>query len=103
MPNPVDRNVSVLNAVFNQQLDRVQAGLTGRIKATGLNKTLEGELLGIWNSNRGDFFLRPLLAYAFTDVLKGFMGYDISNGQRNSLFGRLQPTTAFFLELRATF
>jgi hypothetical protein len=103
VPNPVDRNVSVLNAVFNQQLDRVQAGLTGRIKATAFNKTLEGELLGVWNSNRGDFFLRPSLAYAFTDVWKGFIGYDIFNGQRNSLFGRLEPTTAFFLELRATF
>jgi hypothetical protein len=101
--DPVTRNASVLNATFNYQLDRFQVGLTGRIKATWWNKTLEGELLGQWNANRGDFFLRPSLAYAFTDVWKGFIGYDIFNGQRHSFFGRLEPMTAFFTELRASF
>jgi len=101
--DPVARNASVLNATFNNQLDRIQEGLSGRIKATWWNKTLEGELLGQWNLNRGDFFLRPSLNYAFTDVWKGFVGYDVFNGQRHSFFGRLQPMTAFFAEIRATF
>lgn len=97
------RNVAVLDAVFNQQLDGVQEGLSGRMKATWLNKTFEGELLGVWNANRGDVFVRPSLAYAFTDTWKGFVGYDIFNGRAHSFFGRLESSTAAFLELRATF
>ncbi|MGH7205943.1 MAG: hypothetical protein ACREI2_07005 [Nitrospiraceae bacterium] len=101
--DPVLRNAAVLNATFNQQLDRVQEGLTGRVKATWWNKTLEGELLGVWNANRGDFFVRPSMAYAFTDVWKGFIGWDIFNGRRQSFYGFFQPMTAFFMEIRATF
>ncbi len=101
--DPAARNTAVLNAIFNQQQDRVQEGITGRIKATWWNKTLEGELLGVFNANRTDFFLRPSLAYAFTDVWKGFIGADIFNGRKDSFFGRLQNTTALFVEVRATF
>jgi hypothetical protein len=95
--------VAVLNVTFNQQMDRVQEGISGRIKATALNKTLEAELLGVFNANRTDFFLRPSVAYAFTDVWKGFIGWDIFNGRRQSFNGFFQPMTAFFAELRATF
>ena len=100
--DPLQRNVAVLSDTFNQQLDRYQGGFTSRIKATWLNKTLEGEILGVLNLPRRDFFVRPSLAYAFTDVWKGYAGWDIFNGQRDSFFGRLQPTTAFFVEIRAT-
>jgi hypothetical protein len=99
----VQRNVAVLSDTFNQQLDQYQGGFTSRIKATWLNKTLEGELLGVLNLPRRDFFLRPSLAYAFTDMWRGYVGWDIFNGQRDSFFGRLQPNTAFFLEIRAIF
>lgn len=101
--DPVRRNVAVLSDTFNQQLDQYQGGFTSRIKATWLNKTLEGELLGVLNLPRLDFFLRPSLAYAFTDMWRGYVGWDIFNGQQNSFFGRLQPNTAFFLEIRAIF
>ena len=97
------QQLSVLDAVINQQLDQSQVGLNGRIKASWFNKTLEAELMGVWNANRGDLFLRPSLTYAFTDVWKGMMGYDFFNGQRDSYFGRLEPASAFYLELRATF
>jgi len=100
--DPVARNVAVLSDTFNQQLNQYQGGFTGRIKATWFNKTLEGELLGVLNLPRRDFFLRPSLAYAFTDVWKGYVGWDIFNGQQASFFGRLEPNTAFFLEIRAT-
>ena len=93
----------MLNAVVNQQQDRVQEGISGRIKVTWWNKTLETELLGVWNANRSDFFLRPVLAYAFSDVWKGFAGADIFNGPSDSFFGRLRPTTALFVEVRATY
>jgi hypothetical protein len=99
--DPVARNVAVLSDTFNQQLNRYQGGFTSRIKATWLNKTLEGELLGVLNLPRRDFFLRPSLTYAFTDVWRGFIGWDIFNGQQASFFGRLEPNTAFFLEVRA--
>ncbi|WP_447978652.1 hypothetical protein [Candidatus Nitrospira bockiana] len=101
--DPVQRSVAVLSDTFNQQLDRIQGGFTARIRATWLNKTLEGELLAVLNLPRRDFFLRPLLGYAFSDVWKGYIGWDIFNGQRDSFFGRLQPTTAFFVEVRAVF
>lgn len=99
--DPVARNVAVLSDTFNQQLNQYQGGFTSRIKATWLNKTLEGELLGMLNLPRRDFFIRPSLAYAFTDVWRGYIGWDIFNGQQTSFFGRLEPNTAFFLEIRA--
>jgi hypothetical protein len=101
--DPILQNAAVLNAIFNQQLDRIQGGFTARIRATWWNKTLEGEVVGVLNLPRRDFSLRPLLGYAFTDIWKGFIGVDLFNGQRNSFFGRLQPASAFFVELRATF
>jgi len=101
--DPVVRNVATLNVIFNQQMDRVQEGVTGRIKAQWWNDTLEAELLGVYNANRSDFFLRPSVAYAFTDMWKGFVGWDIFNGRKQSLNGFFQPNTAFFAELRATF
>ena len=103
-PVPLQQQVAVLDATFNYQLDRFTQGISGRLRSTWFNKTLEGEILGQWNTfNRSDFFLRPSLAYAFTDVWKGFVGYDIFNGKQHSFFGRLEPNTAFFAEIRATF
>jgi hypothetical protein len=101
--DPAVRNVAVLNVIFHQQMDRIQEGITGRIKAQWWNDTLEAELLGVWNANRSDFFVRPSVAYAFTDTWKGFMGWDVFNGRRESLNGFLQNNTSFFAELRATF
>ena len=101
--NTVTRNTAVLNVIFNQQMDRVQEGFSGRIKATAWNKTLEAELLGVYEANRGSFFLRPSVAYAFTDTWKGFAGWDIYNGRKQSIYGFLQQNSAFFAELRATF
>jgi hypothetical protein len=101
--DPATQQLSVQNAVINQQLNQSQVGLSGRIKASWFNKTLDAELLGVWNSNREDLFLRPSLTYAFTDVWKGMMGYDFFNGQRNSYFGRLESASAFYIELRTTF
>lgn len=103
IPDPAVRNVAVLNVIFHQQMDRIQEGLTGRIKAQWWNDTLEAELLGVWNANRSDFFVRPSVSYAFTDTWKGFMGWDVFNGRKESLYGFLQNNTAFFAELRATF
>ncbi len=101
--DPAVRNVAVLNVIFHQQMDRIQEGITGRIKAQWWNDTLEAELLGVWNANRSDFFVRPSVAYAFTDRWKGFMGWDVFNGRKESLNGFLQNNTSFFTELRATF
>lgn len=101
--DPVTRNTAVLNVIFNQQMDRVQEGFSGRIKATAWNKTLEAELLGVFEANRGSFFLRPSVAYAFTDIWKGFAGCDIYNGRRQSVYGFFEQNTAFFAELRATY
>ena len=101
--DPAVRNVAVLNVIFQQQMDRIQEGLSGRIKAQWWNDTLEAELLGVWNANRSDFFVRPSVAYAFTDRWKGFLGWDVFNGRKESLNGFLQNNTSFFAELRATF
>ena len=101
--DPAVRNVAVLNVIFHQQMDRIQEGVSGRIKAQWWNDTLEAELLGVWNANRSDFFVRPSVAYAFTDRWKGFMGWDVFNGRKESLNGFLQNNTSFFAELRATF
>ncbi len=101
--DPAVRSVAVLNDTLNQQLDRVQGGFTGRFRASWLNKTLDLEVLAILNLPREDFFLRPSVAYAFTDTWKVFVGWDIFNGQKDSFFGRLQPMTSAFAEVRCTF
>ena len=43
------------------------------------------------------------MAYAFTDMWKGFVGWDIYNGRKQSLNGFIENNSAFFAELRATF
>lgn len=99
--DPFARMIAVFNANIGNQLDRLQTGVTGRLKATWLQKTLAGELLGVFNANRTDFFVRPMLSYALTDVWKVYVGGDIFNGRSDSFFGRLQNTSAVFVELRA--
>lgn len=101
--DPVERTVAVLNDTLSQQLDRFQGGFTGRLKASWWNKTLDLEILAILNLPRKDFFFRPSIAYALTDTWKVFVGWDIFNGQRDSFFGRLQPMTGAFVEVRYTF
>lgn len=101
--DPLLRSIATLNAIVNQQQDRYQSGLTSRLKATWLNKTLEGEILVAWNANRGDLFVRPSMNYAITDRLRAYAGWDIFTGSRDSFFGRLESMTSFFVELRLSF
>jgi hypothetical protein len=100
--DPLVRTIAVFNATIGNQLDRWQTGFTGRVRATWLQKTLAAELLGVFNANRTDFYLRPMVSYAITDIWKAYLGADVFNGRRDSFFGRLENTSAVFVELRAT-
>ena len=97
------RDLIIFNRTVNQQLDQYQGGFTGRIRATWFNKALEGEILCVWNLPRQDFYLRPMMGYELKDNLKLFVGADIFQGRRESYFGRVEPNSALFVEVRSMF
>lgn len=101
--HPLVQTVSVLNATIGNQLDRWQTGAMVRLKGSWFQQTLDGELVAIWNANRGDAMIRPSLAHAFTDSVKVYVGADLFTGRRDSFYGRLQDATAVFVEVRATY
>jgi hypothetical protein len=56
--------------VINQQLDTVQNGWSLRLDKKFWNDTLDCELLGVHYFERNDFFLRPRIAYDWTDSVE---------------------------------
>ncbi|HEY3197386.1 MAG TPA: DUF1302 family protein [Nitrospirales bacterium] len=99
--DPLLRQATFANAILRQQQDRVQEGMTARLRQTWLNRTWEAEVFGIWNANRNDFYIRPRIGYSFTDRLVGYMGADIFNGPPISFFGSFRTLSGVFVELRA--
>lgn len=101
--DPLLRTVAIQQAVVNNQLDRVQQGMSLRIADKWMNETLEGEIAGVANFTRHDFMLRPRLAYAFDDHWKGTLGAYVYRGSSNTFFGLLKDRTGGFAELRYSF
>lgn len=101
--DPLLRSVAVQQAVINNQLDRMQQGISLRVADKWLNETLEGEIAGVANFTRHDFMLRPRLAYAFDDHRKGTLGAYVYRGGNNTFFGLLRNRTGGFAEARYSF
>jgi len=106
-PNPVLAQADFLAAkstvVINQQLDTVQNGWSLRIDKKFWNDTLDCELLGVHYFERNDFFIRPRLAYDWTDAWKTTIGAEVFHGPHNSTFGRVQKNTGGFFEVKYSF
>lgn len=98
--NPFLRSVAIQNAIFGNQQDRTSIGFTSRISNTWLNDTLEAEILTFVQFRRANAYVRPLLTYAFTDHFAGTIGGEITQGPRESTFGRLARNRGIFTEFR---
>lgn len=98
--DPIAREVAVQNAITSGQQDQVSYGLSSRVGKKWLNDTLEAELLVFANFTRSNAYVRPLVAYAFSDRVKGTFGVDIYVGDDATFFGRLKRNRGAFAELR---
>jgi hypothetical protein len=87
-------------AINANQIAQNQSGLSIRPSYKMYNDTLEMEIALVswfegWNS-----LVRPKITYAFSDSFKGIIGGEFYSGPDDTLFGRLQPTSTGFAELR---
>jgi hypothetical protein len=89
--------------VINQQLDTVQNGWSLRLDKKFWNDTLDCELLGVHYFERNDFFVRPRVAYDWTDAWKTSIGGEVFHGPNNSTFGRIERNTGGFVEVKYSF
>lgn len=103
IPDPLQREVAVQQAVITNQIDRVQQGVSLRLSDQWFNQTLEGELVGIIFFPRHDYALRPKVTYAFSDRWKGVIGADLFRGEERSFFGYLRDNSTVYAELRWAF
>jgi hypothetical protein len=89
--------------INSNQIAKNQSGLSVRPSYKMYNDTLELEVAVVswfegWNS-----LVRPKITYAFNDSFKGVLGGEFYSGPDDTLFGRLQPTSTGFAELRWQF
>ncbi len=101
--DPFLQNVAIEQAVVNNQLDRIQQGVTLRVNYKWLNETLEGEVACVFFFPRHDYLIRPKVTYAFTDHWKGIIGGDLYRGDQRSFFGYLRDNSTAYAELRWSF
>lgn len=97
--NPQIQPVAVEEALLSNQLDQTSHGMSYRIGDKWLNETLEAEVAGIYMFTRHDYMVRPKIAYAFTDHVKGQIAAEIFRGSDLSFFGYLWGNSKVFTEL----
>jgi len=103
LTNIANRNVATLNSIIDAQEASISRGLTFRVSDKWFNDTLEAEILAVINSDRGDYFARPLLTYTFTDHVKGLLGGDLYRGGGDTSYGIFRSTSGAFVEIRYGF
>lgn len=101
--NPVTRQVALLSAAVNNQLDADQHGVTARVARKWLNDTLDTELSTIAYLPTGDAAIRPKATYAINDHLRLTVGADVFLGPSLSYFGRVRRLSGAFLQLTRGF
>lgn len=99
--NPVARGIATLSAAVNNQLDRVQNGVTARLARRFAQDTAEAEIAVIHYLEPGDTAIRPRLSTSIRDGLRLAVGADIFTGPSNSYFGRVRSLSAGWLQLTA--
>jgi len=101
-----DPNVKLLAQQENlasNQLGSDMHGASIRISYKAFHETLEGEIAAVSWLTRGDLALRPKVSYAFSDRIKAIVGAQLYSGPSDSFFGRLNPVSTVFTELRVSF
>lgn len=97
------QNLALQSSINSNQIAENQSGFSLRPSYKMYNDTLEMEVALVswfdgWNS-----IVRPKITYAFSDSFKGIIGGEFYSGPDDTLFGRLQPTSTGFAELRFFF
>ena len=103
LTNPVVRGVASLSAAVNNQLDRVQNGVTARLARRFARDTAEAEIAVIHYVESGDTAIRPRVTWAIRDGLRLVVGADIFAGPDLSAFGRARSLSAGWLQLTVGF
>ncbi len=101
LADPVARGIATLSAAVNNQLDRVQNGLTARLARRFANDSAEAEVALIHYLEPGDVAIRPRLSTSIRDGLRIAVGADVFLGSANSYFGRVRSLSAGWLQLTA--
>jgi hypothetical protein len=97
------RAVASLSAAVNNQLDKVQNGVTARLARRFARDTAEAEIAVIHYVESGDSAIRPRITFAIRDGLRLAVGADIFGGPELSAFGRVRSLSAGWLQLTAGF
>jgi hypothetical protein len=100
IPNPLARTLAVQNAIFAQQLHRVENGASLRISYQFLNETLTTEIAAVQFFQDGDAAVSPKITYKATDTLRLTLGGQVFSGPAESFFGGQQDNTNAYLEVR---
>ncbi len=88
--------------VANQTQTYLQ-GLSVRLSHKAFNDTLESELAIVSWLGRGDYLIRPKVAYAFGDKWRGSIGAEWFGGGAGSFFGTLKPLSTAYMEMKYLF
>jgi hypothetical protein len=101
--NPNTRLLAEQVDLLSNQLAQDMHGASLRINYKAWNDTLESEVAAAIWFKKGDSAIRPKVMYAFTDHFKGIVGGEIYRGPSQSFFGRLNRTSAGYVELQFGF
>lgn len=101
--NPAVKVIAQQIALNSNQDSENILGVSLRPSYKMYNETLELEVAFVsWFHNHNSL-IRPKITYAFNDHFKGMLGGEFYSGPQDSFFGRLQPTSSGFAELRWNF
>lgn len=100
LPNPQVRALAVQNAIFSQQLHRVENGASLRISYQFLNETLTTEIAAVQFFQEGDGVVAPKITYKATDTLRLTLGGQYFSGPDESLFGAQKDNSTTYFEVR---
>jgi hypothetical protein len=103
LSDPDIRTVASIESIITNQQFQDQAGMTLRPNYQMFNETLEMEVAFVCWFGKGESLVRPKVTYAFTDKLKGIVGWEIYGGPPDSTFGLLKHASSAFAELRYNF
>jgi hypothetical protein len=101
--DPLLQNFAFQNALFNQQLDRVQHGYTLRIADKWFHEALQGEISAIYSADYHDYAIKAKAVYAIDDNWSVTSGSEIYRGNSNSFYGRLRDISTVFAEIKYSF
>lgn len=95
--------IAQLGAAVNNQLNRVQHGLTARVARQWRSDTIDTELATIVFFPTGDAAIRPRASIAINDSVRLSVGADVFVGPRLSFFGQVRSLSAAFVQLNHGF